>query len=137
VVSILIGLLSSTLFGVLSSYIYGGGSKATLSAQIVQVESALTEISRLSESLGKLKSDLETTAKEKERIESEYKKATELKTLTQSQLAAVRAAVAHRSISEIITDNLISFCLGVTSSLVATVLWFLAVERRKRRAQSS
>jgi hypothetical protein len=136
VVSLLFGFVVSMLVGFLSVTVYRRGSEATLAAQIVQVESALTEISRLSESLGKLKSDLESTAKEKERIESEYKNATELKTLTESQLAAVRTALAHRSIFEIIRDNLISFFLGVVSSLVATVLWFLAIERRKRRAES-
>lgn len=133
VVSLLAGMVASIAFSFLSVYVYRAGREATLSAQIAQVESALTQISGLSDSLGKLKTDLESTAKEKERIEAEYKKATELKTLTESQLVAVRAALAHRSIFEIIRDNLISFFLGVASSLVATVLWFLASERRKRR----
>jgi sensor c-di-GMP phosphodiesterase-like protein len=133
--SLAVGVLVSVLSGVLTSRLFTPQKVPTLSAQIAQVESALSEISRLSESLGGLKKDLETTAKEKERIEAEYKKATELKALTDAQFAAVHAALTHKSIFEVIKDNLISFFLGVLSSLVASILWFLA--RQKRNSQTA
>lgn len=133
--SLVIGALVSVLSGLIANWSFPGEKVPTLSSQIAQVESALNEISRLSESLGGLKKDLETTAKEKERIEAEYKKATELKALTETQLAAVRAALTHKSIFEVIKDNLISFFLGVLSSLVASIVWFLA--RQKRNSQAA
>jgi hypothetical protein len=124
--SLMVGVLVAVSSGLLSQWLFPHEKVPTLSSQIAQVESALNEISRLSESLGGLKKDLETTAKEKERIEAEYKKAPELKALTETQLAAVRAALTHKSIFEVIKDNLLSFFLGVLSSFVASILWFWA-----------
>jgi len=134
-VSLIAGALVAVSSGLISQLLFPHEKVPTLSSQIAQVESALNEISRLSESLGGLKKDLETTAKEKERIEAEYKKATELKALTETQLAAVRAALTHKSIFEVIKDNLLSFFLGVLSSFVASILWFWA--RRKRNSQAA
>jgi sensor c-di-GMP phosphodiesterase-like protein len=128
--SILIGALVAAGSSLISDLWFPSKKVPALASQIAQVEAALNEISRLSDSLGGLKKDLEATAKEKERIETEYKKATELKALTEAQLAAVHSALTHRSIFEVIKDNLISFFLGVLSSLVASIVWFWARQKR-------
>ena|ERR1035441_6211196 len=102
-----------------------------LTVQIQQVSVALADIGRITEGLKGLKDDLQKTETERARIEADYKRVSELKTVTEEQFLAIRTALSHRTIWQVIGDNLLAFFLGVVSSLAASAIWFYFSRRKE------
>jgi sensor c-di-GMP phosphodiesterase-like protein len=101
-----------------------------LIAQVDKVSQALTDVSKITNNLEELKKQITEAAAEKDRVEREYSRVAALRTLTQEQLQAVRASLTHRTVWEIIWENLLAFAIGVVSSFVASALWFFGYTRR-------
>lgn len=116
-----VSLLSYSFFGISHD-----ANRAPLEKRITTVENALSSLKGLESQLLDIKEDMIEKQKATEFINQEYKKAEELKKLTDTQLEAVKNALQFQSAK----DNFWSFIFGVFSSLVASVI-YQKYERRQ------
>lgn len=106
---------------------------ATLPDEIAAVQQSLEHIKNLQASLQALQKNLDDTAAESRRIESEYVQAQQLKRLTAADLDGVKAALNHSSLTETIASLFVGFVVGVAGSLAASWLWDRWQRRQERK----
>lgn len=96
--------------------------KPSLENKIQTVEGAIGNLKDLEIQLKNIKEEMQKTQKAKEIIELEYNKAKELEKLTDQQLESFKEAIKSQSWYDLLIQNVLSFILGVGSSIVATIL---------------
>lgn len=132
---IVFGVMGLAVGGVtfLASTSTPASNHTTISAQVAQVSESLAAIEQISASLQQLKADLQKTDSERARVEAEAKHVSELKALNEQQLETLRSALEHRTTRQIIADNLLSFFLGVFSSLLASFIFVYMTRAKTNR----
>lgn len=120
----LFGVFAS-LFGLLSdiSTLLPLKDHPGLDSRIERVDSALKAMKGLESHLSQIKTDMKKTAEESKKIEEEYQKALELKTLTADQLAMMRKALESESWQQRLLNYILGFLLGIASSITASIIY--------------
>ena len=97
--------------------------KEPLDIRIKKVESAINNIKDLESYLKDIKIEMIETEKSTQLINEKYKKAQELKSLTDNQLEAINLALKAQSRMEIAFNLLMGFMIGIGSSFIASILY--------------
>jgi len=111
----------STLMGFYITTTEVTKEKPPLEKRIETVETVIGNLKDLEGQLKYIKEDMVKTQEAKAVIEKEYAKAKELEKLTEQQLESVKEAIRTQSWQEMILQNVLSFILGIASSVVATI----------------
>lgn len=97
--------------------------KEPLDIRIKKVESAINNIKDLESYLKDIKIEMIETEKSTQLINEKYKKAQELKSLTDNQLEAINLALKTQSRMEIAFNLLMGIMIGIGSSFIASILY--------------
>ncbi|WP_409318852.1 hypothetical protein, partial [Pseudomonas sp. KCJK9016] len=131
-ISLFLGTISilSTLAILFTSFTPYIQKEKNLDARIGSVIGALNNIKSLEDQLLEIKSDMEMTQIESERIQREYEKSQTLKHLTDDQKTALRETFGISTIPwwSKPLDYILGFILGIAASVVASVIY----DRMKR-----
>lgn len=119
--SITIATSLATLVAGLTPYIE---EKKDLDARIGSVVGALDNIKNLEKQLFEIKTDMQKTQRESEKIQQEYEKSQALKLLTKDQQNALRAVigVSNPPWWSKPLDYLLGFIFGIGASIVASII---------------
>lgn len=117
------------LFSNFSNYL-SPADRPGLDRRIERVDSTLEAMKGLEEHLTQIKTDMHRTAAESKKIEEEYNKALELKTLTADQLEMMKKALESESWQQRVANYILGFLLGIASSITASIIYSRIQQRR-------
>ncbi len=116
--TIALGMMGSMLF----DFWHENKESPTLTTKIQSVEKSINNLKDLENQLKDMKEDMLATEKASKTIEQNYRNAQELQKLTDQQLEALKGTLQSQSWKDLLLQNLVGFILGISSSIVATIL---------------
>lgn len=127
-------IASSIALGVTSIDLINKNEKPPLEKRIETVEVVIGNLKDLEGQLTDIKEEMIETQRAKILIEKEYAEAQELEKLTDKQLESLKSTLQTQSWKDILLQNILAFILGISSSIVGTII--ISKVKQKRALES-